>query len=166
MLGICGEDLDTLTAEAAAAARRRSNRNLHESLEDPVQRLCNAMEPETYVRPHRHPEPERWELFVVLRGAASVLRFDGSGTLQERLELAPESACHVAEIPPQHWHTVVAREPGTVLFEVKPGPYRPLDDKDFAGWAPAEGTAAAGAFLERLRTAAAGESVVVPEAGA
>lgn len=52
---------------------------------------------------------------------------------------------------------MVALAPGTVLFELKEGPYRPLGDKDFAAWAPAEGTVEAAALEDWLRTAAAGE---------
>ena len=37
------------------------------------------------------------------------------------------------------WHSVAALSADTVLFELKPGPYSPIDDKDFAEWAPAEG---------------------------
>lgn len=162
MIGICGADLDALTAAAVAAPRRRRNLNLHDDLDDPVQRLCNALEPDTYIRPHRHREPGRWELFAALRGAASVLLLDPEGQLRERLELAAEGPCPLVEIPAGAWHTVVAQRPGTVLLEVKPGPYRPLTAKDFAAWAPPEDDPLAPAFLARLRAAAVGD----PLAGA
>ena len=62
-----------LSARAAASPRRRANHNLHPELADPVQRFLNAMEPGTYVRPHRHMAPEpKWELFVVLDGEVVV----------------------------------------------------------------------------------------------
>jgi hypothetical protein len=51
--------LQALHAQAAAGARRRKNLNLHERLDDPVQRLLNDFEPGTYVRPHRHAD--KWE---------------------------------------------------------------------------------------------------------
>jgi hypothetical protein len=37
-----------------------------------------------------------------------------------------------------------------VCFEVKPGPYSAANDKDFAPWAPMEGDAGAGAYLDTL----------------
>ena len=46
-------DLDALGAEARQHARRRMNRNLHR-MEEPIHRLLNAMEPDSYVAPHRH----------------------------------------------------------------------------------------------------------------
>jgi hypothetical protein len=45
------------------------------------------------------------------------------------------------------WHTFFALEDNTVLFEVKPGPYDPIGDKDFAHWAPAEDEADAAEYL-------------------
>ena len=130
--------LDRLSGEAKDSKRLRQNRNLHASLSDSVQRLCNAFEPGTYVRPHRHPQKGRWELFVVLRGAAALLMFDDHGTVIERMELAAGGPTLGVEIPPRTWHTIVSRAPGTVLFEVKPGPYSHSEDKEFAGWAPDE----------------------------
>ena len=62
-----------MAATAADSPRLRANHNIHPVLEDPVQRFFNAMQPGTYVRPHRHSTPPRWELFVVLRGALALL---------------------------------------------------------------------------------------------
>lgn len=38
-----------------------------------------------------------------------------------------------------------------ICFEVKPGPYKQSTDKEFAPWAPAEGSADCGAYMDRLR---------------
>ena len=45
--------LDETTARAKQSPRLRMNYNFHEELDDPVNRLLNAMEPGTYIRPHR-----------------------------------------------------------------------------------------------------------------
>jgi hypothetical protein len=37
-----------------------------------------------------------------------------------------------------------------VVFESKDGPYSPLNDKDFAPWAPVEGTSEAGVYNKSL----------------
>ncbi|WP_127477332.1 WbuC family cupin fold metalloprotein [Sulfurivermis fontis] len=128
-----------LSHRAVVSVRGRSNFNLHPQLSDPVQRFLNAIEPGSYVRPHRHGNPPRWELFVVRHGAAVILLLDDDGVVDERVELDTGGAVRAAEIPAGVWHTVVARAPGTVLFEFKEGPYAPLSDKDFAAWAPTEG---------------------------
>jgi len=147
--------LRTLSVEARAGARRRKNLNLHETLDDPIQRLCNAFEPGTYVRPHRHG-PGVWELFALLAGRAAALTFDAHGTVTARAELGAETNC-VVEIPAGAWHSLVALAPGTVLFEVKHGPYRPSGEENFAAWAPPENTAHAAAFVAWMERATVGE---------
>lgn len=131
--------VEDLIASAASSPRLRANENIHASLDDPVQRFVNAMEPGTYVRPHRHRQEGRWELFVIISGAAAVLSFDEDGNVTERVEMNPESGAVAVEVPPGWWHAVVSLAPGTLLFEVKLGPYVQPTDKDFADWAPAEG---------------------------
>ena len=151
------EQLAALSQQAAASPRRRANLNLHPMLADPVQRFLNAMEPGTYVRPHRHVTPDpKWELFVAMSGAIAVLLFDDAGTVVERITVAANGAVRAIEVPAGAWHTVVVLEPGTVLFEFKQGPYAAVSDKDFAGWAPAEGDPGAPAMLQRFLAAAPG----------
>jgi cupin fold WbuC family metalloprotein len=133
------ETLDDLVRRAVDSPRGRLNYNLHPTLEDPVQRFFNCLEPGSYVRPHRHTDPPRWETFVALRGRAVVLEFDDVGRVTARCEISPEGPAIAVEIAGETWHTVAALRSGTALFELKPGPYRPVADKDFAGWAPAEG---------------------------
>ncbi len=135
---ITHEALETLSGKARAIARLRANLNVHPQLEDPIQRLFNAMEPGTYVRPHRHARESGWELMMCIKGAFSILLFDDSGTVLNRVDLAGDAGNLAVEIPAFAWHVVVSHRPGTVMFEVKPGPYTVVDDKDFAAWAPPE----------------------------
>ncbi|MGV8042657.1 MAG: WbuC family cupin fold metalloprotein [Thermoanaerobaculaceae bacterium] len=151
-------DLVDLAARAAAAPRRRANLNLHPELEDPIQRMFNCFQPGTYVRPHHH-DPERWELFVVLRGRLGILTFDSSAAVKGQVVLAPGGTVAV-EIPGGVDHAVVALEPDSVVVEIKPGPFRPLTDKDFAPWSPPEGDPAAPALVEAWsRLTATGEEL-------
>lgn len=148
--------LEDLRSEAAASPRGRCNLNLHPELSDPVQRLFNALEPGTYVRPHRHPRDDGWELFVILAGRAVALTFDDAGRVLERAELGPAAPAWGVEVPGNTWHALAALEPGTLALEVKRGPYTPLTDKDFAPWAPGEEEPGA-ALVERwYRRAAPG----------
>jgi hypothetical protein len=50
------ERLSGLSKEARLSPRQRMNHNFHAELSDPIQRLAIAMEPGTYIRPHR-PQP-------------------------------------------------------------------------------------------------------------
>lgn len=134
---ILNQQLASLSGKALESQRRRANLNVHPELADPVQRMFNAMEPDTYVRPHRHARDNGWELMMVIAGRFGILLFDDTGRVTDRFDLA-EDAVRAVEIPPHAWHAVVSLEPGTVMFEVKQGPYAPLADKDFAPWAPVE----------------------------
>ena len=55
---------------------------------------------------------------------------------------------------------MVSLELGSVVFEVKQGPYLPLSAPDLAGWSPAEGEASVAKMLEFLTTAKPGEYFV------
>jgi cupin fold WbuC family metalloprotein len=154
---VSARQLYRLSAEAAASPRLRKNLNVHTTLEDPIQRLFNAMEPGTYVRPHRHGRSGTYELMLAVRGAFSILTFDDGGTVLERVDLSAAGGGVAVEIPAGTWHALVALAPETVMFELKPGPYKALDDKDFAGWAPVEGDPAADRFVDWYETAKPGD---------
>lgn len=132
--------LDALGQQAKQSPRLRANQNMHEELSDPVQRLAIAMEPDTFVRPHRHPQT--WEMLTALRGRFIVLLFDEAGVVTSRTVLGEE--CRVIEFPANTWHGVLSLDSGGVIFEVKRGPYAPLGHADFAPWCKAgEGAEAA-----------------------
>ena len=134
--------LGALSMQAAATARRRLNRNLHE-MGDPVHRLLNAIEPGSWVRPHHHLDPPRSETVVVVAGALGVVLFDDSGSVQEAVKLEAAGEILGADLDAGTWHGLVALAPGTVFFETKPGPYFAPAPSDRAPWAPAEGDPAA-----------------------
>ena len=145
--------LDSLSHEAQTLPRRRKHLNLHTSLQDPVQKLFVAMQQNSYVRPHRHPEPEKTELFIAVRGRLAALIFDDQGGIVERVEFSPDGDVFGAQIDPNTWHTVIALEDGAVFIEVKQGPYVALSAKDFAPWAPEENTPAVKEYMSGLQRA-------------
>ena len=143
--------MDTASLQARNNPRRRALLRYHE-LPEAVQRMINAVEPESYICPHRHLRPPHVEVFLVLRGGGVLVRFDDGGAILESVELDAGGPVHGVEIPPGAWHTVLALDPGTVFYEVKEGPYDPAADKEFAPWAPPEGDVDAGrAYLADLR---------------
>lgn len=150
--------LDATQERARQSHRLRANHNLHPDLADPIQRMLNAFEPGTYVRPHRHANPDRWELFLILRGAMDLLTFDDHGRVTARVALRAGGPVVGFEIPAAAWHSLVCVEPGTVVYESKAGPYIPLPEQDVGAWAPPEGHAACGAFLKWFRTAQVGDT--------
>ena len=140
---ITHQELQKVSENARGLPRLRKNLNVHATLDASVQRLFNAMEPGTYIRPHRHARPNGWELMLAVHGRFAILLFDDQGKVIDRFELSSGSGSVAVEIPAQAWHTVVSLESGTVMFEIKEGPYRPASDKDFLASCPAEGTAEA-----------------------
>lgn len=112
--------------------------------------MLNALQPGSYVRPHRHLSPPKAESIVLLRGKLGFVTFLDDGSVDRRLVLAAGSASFGVDCHPGLFHTIFALEPDTVVFEVKPGPYDPASDKDFAPWAPEEGSPESAAYLERL----------------
>lgn len=142
---ITGALLQELSAEAQATPRLRKNRNFH-CQDDPAHRLLNALQPGTYIRPHRHFEPPKAETAVAVAGRMGVIIFDQAGNVLDRRVIAPEGPVIGLDIPAQCWHTFVALEPGSIFLECKAGPYAPPGPNEIAPWAPAEGDPTAPQF--------------------
>ena len=147
-------ELRALCREAAAVPRRRTHQLWHLDHADGVQRLAMALQPGTYVRPHRHADPPKWEALVLLKGQVSLLIFDDDGTVLERVELSHPEGSVAVETPAGQWHSLVAVEPDSVLFEFKQGPFAP---SEFAAWAPAEASTDEAQITAWLRDARPGD---------
>ena len=153
MKQISSAHLDELVVAAQASSRRRANLNLHQTLADPVQRLAIAMEPDTLILPHHHAHT--WELLYPVRGRFVVLSFDDGGVVTERAVLGEQTT--LVEIAAGQWHAVLSLDVGGVIFEVKCGPYRPLDPADSAPCLA--GAPAPSALLGWYRSARSGASL-------
>ena len=145
-----GDRLKDLVATAQGSDRLRTNLNIHESPDADVQRLFLAFEPGTYIRPHRHPQAHKWELFIVLEGELDLLLFNNSGEIVERITLSA-AATRVIEIPPNTWHSYISKKSGTLALEVKQGAYLPSPEEDFLSMSPAENTYEATAYLQWMK---------------
>jgi len=144
---------DTVADLASASPRRRMNHNFHEAAEDNPHRFLNVLLRGTYIRPHRHSAPPKSETFLVLEGAADAILFDEHGSIVERHSLGRETSegrLWGIDLPPGVWHTVLPVTERVVCFEVKPGPWVPATDKEFAPWAPAEDSPDAMEYCRRL----------------
>jgi cupin fold WbuC family metalloprotein len=149
------EDEQFLFEQSRSCARGRMNLNVHPELSDPVQRLFNAMQPGSYVQPHRHMGPDAWEAFVLVQGEGVALTFDEEGHVTYRAHLSMDGA-RMVEIPTSTFHTVFARKENTLFFEIKKGPYNPNKAKDFAHWAPQENEVGVQQYIHWLQTADVG----------
>ena len=143
-------EFSDLTAQSAAAPRKRSHLLLHAGPDDQVQRLIIAAQPDTYVRPHHHDA--QWEMLALQNECKDIVTFDADGTVLSRITLSRTSP--IVQIPRLVWHTSVVREPDTIVVEIKPGPYAP---NRFAGWAPEESSAQTEPFLRWVTSAETGQ---------
>lgn len=144
------ELLRQVSGQARISPRLRSNHNLHPRDDSRCHRLLNAIEPGSYIRPHRHLDPEKDEAFILMSGRLGIITFADDGAATETVTLSRESGVLAADIPHGVYHTALSLEPGTVFYEAKAGPYLPLTEAEKAPWAPGDGDAAAAAYLERL----------------
>ena len=120
--------LDQVTEQAKASERLRMNYNMHESLDAKAQRLLNALEPGTVLPIHRHNHTA--ETYIVLRGCINVTFYNDNKTIIEKHLVTPSQGIYGVHIPAGQWHTLEVLESGTVIFEVKDGPYAPLGKED------------------------------------
>ena len=118
--------LDELTVRAKASPRLRMNLDLRNSPADGSQRMLNAIEPGTVLPIHRHPTTS--ETVVCLRGHFQEYFYDADGRLTETIDMRPGG--NLLNIPVGQWHNLESFESGTVLLEVKDGPYEPIGPED------------------------------------
>ena len=138
--------------DARQSQRQRDIHLLHTGPEDTLHRMLNAMQPGTYITPHRHTTVPKAEAVVVLQGSLGFICFDDAGhyNTQDFIYINPAQGIWGVDYRAGVWHTFLALEPDTVIFEVKPGPYDAATDKEFAPWAPPEEDPRAYAYLIQL----------------
>jgi cupin fold WbuC family metalloprotein len=145
---ITQEQILHLIEQAAQSERKRAPFNLHE-YHEPVQRMINALLPGTYVTPHKHENPDKVELIAVMVGKVALFHFSEGGEILNQFVLQGDGPVRAVDIPPRTYHNMIALEPSAVL-EIIQGPYDPATHKQFAPWAPKEGTAETVDYLRRL----------------
>jgi cupin fold WbuC family metalloprotein len=148
---VTGDLLNQVSEEARTSPRLRKNHNIHPSDTSRCHRLLNAIEPLSYIRPHRHQDPEKDEAFILMKGRLGIIIFSPEGEVIETVVLSRENGNLAADIPHGVFHTAVSLESGTVFYEAKAGPYLPLTDAEQAAWARRDTDPFAPAYLERLR---------------
>jgi cupin fold WbuC family metalloprotein len=144
--------IEATLARARSSPRLRANHNLHASHADAFHRFLNAWIRGTYAAPHRHLEVPKPETFLILRGKVCCFVFDDEGRVTRHGVLG-EGGLYGMDLEAGTWHTVLPVTDEAVCLEVKPGPWDPKTDKQFAPWAPLEGAAGAAAYAEHLLTA-------------
>ena len=113
--------LDCVVEQARQSPRLRKNYNFHESLSDKCHRFLNALEVGTVVPIHHHVTKD--ESFVLLQGKVRVNTYNDKGEVLESVVLSRADGRYGVDIPKNTWHDVECLESGSVIFEVKEGPF-------------------------------------------
>lgn len=113
--------INEVIGQAKASPRLRMNHNFHQSLDDKCHRFLNAMEPGTMVPIHHHVTKD--ESFILLKGKVRVNIYNDEGEVVESVVLSQEEGRYGVDIPKDTWHNVECLETGSVIFEVKEGPF-------------------------------------------
>ncbi len=103
--------------------------DLRNSSADGSQRMLNAIEPGSVLPIHRHRSTS--ETVVCLRGRLVWEFYDElERCCTEAIELSPGGQVVALNVPAGQWHTVRALESGSVILEMKNGPYEPIGPED------------------------------------
>ncbi|MDE7154162.1 MAG: WbuC family cupin fold metalloprotein [Muribaculaceae bacterium] len=119
--------IDTVEENASQSPRLRMNFNLHESLDAKAQRLINVLLPGTVIPIHRHNHTA--ESYILVRGKMYVIFYNDAAEEIDRHLLDPHIGNYGVHIPIGQWHGIEIIEP-SAIFEVKDGPYAPLQPED------------------------------------
>jgi cupin fold WbuC family metalloprotein len=144
--------IDEKVKHAAQNMRLREIHAFHKGDHATLHRMLNAIQPKSYIVPHRHLKDPKEETIIILRGSLGCVCFNDDGCI------IPDSICYLSSKSNQIgidlragvWHTIFALEKDTVVFEVKSGPYTKSIDKEFASWAPTEQSEDKLRFLAKL----------------
>jgi cupin fold WbuC family metalloprotein len=115
--------INEVSGRAKESSRLRMNYNFHQSLDDKCHRFLNALEVGTEVPIHHHATED--ESFIILRGAVRVNTYNDNGEVVDSVVLSHEDGRYGVDIPKNTWHNVECLQPGSVIFEVKEGPFVP-----------------------------------------
>jgi hypothetical protein len=105
---------------------------------------------------------------LAMRGIKETHR-DEIGKIIDHFVLESKVGNVAVEIPPRTWHSFIALQEGSVLYEIKEGPFIQETGKTSASWAPEERTREAIEFNQRilgelnLETKSAGLATIKPD---
>lgn len=128
-------ELDILKAAVKASAKRRARINTHPDGEDTLHEMIIAIDPSSYVRPHKHPGKS--EAFHIVEGDVDIVVFRDDGEIDRILPLgAPGSGrSFYYRMSAPFFHTLVIRSDVLIVHEITNGPFRP-QATIFADFAP------------------------------
>jgi cupin fold WbuC family metalloprotein len=130
-------DIDYLRSELSGNAKGRVRINLHPDNTDSLHEMFIALRPDSYIRPHKHPNKS--ESFHVFYGEVDIVIFADDGSIKQIVSLAagnPSKAFYYRMSKP-YFHTLCIKSDFLVVHEITNGPFV-KDGAIFADFAPAE----------------------------
>jgi cupin fold WbuC family metalloprotein len=144
-----------LKTQAARNPRHRARLCAHKDNEDRLHEMLIVLASTAYIRPHKHLN--KTESFHVVEGTAIVIFFDESGRIEQVMHVGDAASgrpFYFRNDDPR-FHTQIITSDFLAFHETTNGPFNRADTI-FAPWSPEEtDTAAAAAFVDKLRHAVA-----------
>lgn len=147
---IGNEDIEVLRQAVRKTPKRRVRINAHPESTDQLHEMVIAIEPGSYIRPHKHPGKS--ESFHIIEGQVDIVVFGEDGSIERIVSLAASGGRHpfYYRMSAPHFHTLIIRSELLVVHEITNGPFLPTGTV-YAAFAPEEADVAkAAAFQAEL----------------
>jgi len=128
-------ELNTLKSAVNASAKRRARINTHADGEDALHEMIIAIDPTSYIRPHKHPGKS--EAFHIVEGEVDIVVFTDDGEIDRIVPLGPPGGRRpfYYRMSNAFFHTLIIRSDLLIVHEITNGPFRPSATV-FADFAP------------------------------
>lgn len=130
------KEKEELISASYASPKKRAVKALHPPEYSGTRILLVCMQPESYVKPHMHSSSVS-EAMTHIQGDFLLVFFNNYGRVEKFFRLNG-SENKKLEIPPRTYHTLIALEKDSILFESSQGPYNPETYLSYSSWGPIE----------------------------
>jgi cupin fold WbuC family metalloprotein len=134
---IGSDDIEVLRQAIRKTPKRRVRINAHPASTDELHEMIIAIEPGSYIRPHKHPGKS--EAFHIIEGQVDIVVFSEEGNIERIVSLAAKGDRHpfYYRMSIAHFHTLIIRSDLLVVHEITNGPFLPTGTV-YAAFAPEE----------------------------
>ena len=131
------DDLDLLRTKLSSSTKGRVRINLHPKNSDLLHEMMIVLSPNSYIRPHKHPEKS--EAFHLVYGKVDVVIFNQSGEILKIIPLAANdpSRGFYYRMSESTFHTLLVRSDILIVHEITNGPFI-AGETIYAEFAPKE----------------------------
>lgn len=131
------EEIDYLRIELTSNVKGRVRINLHPDNADTLHEMFIAIRPDSYIRPHKHPQKS--EAFHIVYGEVDVVLFNDDGDIEQIVPLAAGSTSKAFyyRMSRPFFHTLMIKSDLLLVHEITNGPFTG-DGTMYAEFSPAE----------------------------